>query len=907
MIDVIRNVTAAGVVPVISAGNDRDQFGMGTVGSPGSAPEAITRCGGLEHACLRARRSRCARAGAPADVKQLRDRRLRRHPLSRARMPSAPTGWSTSEHSPERTASPSTGVSAALTTTRTIPAKSSLRPGSLNGDVALLSRGHCTFLSKAVRAAQAGATALVLVDNRAGGPDAIPVELPLPAGMISDLDGARLRAYLATNGGAADVTIGNAIERVENGRSGVVTSFSSGGPTAFEHLLKPDVSAPGGQILSSTLPEFTGGSPFAVFDGTSMAAPHVAGAAALLLQLHRGWSPQQVKSALVSTAGAAWADTARTQEAPVTLEGGGLVDLPARDRRSCSPSLRRSRFRISTSTVAATASARRSRHRRRRRRRHVASAAGAAGDLGRCVARRAAGALRPARRRSRPRRGRARQRRAAAGEDYGFILLRRGEVTRKIPYEFFVGRPQLGLLQPKRLAKLPAGRHDQRAEPRLRRTAARPRRSARRPTTSGPTDERDRHGDALRHEHRQARRQPRRRDRGVERRLARSIPWFLGSPNERDVQGYAGTPINVNELMYDFSVDIGSAGASFPKVQRFYVSVDSGSDDFTHRPLPGQLRAPLVGERRSAADASPADEARRRRTPDDRGAGGRQRRRRRPAVARDRVPRRARRRRALRPDLRHRDLPAAAAGGRDPERTHARRPRRVRLTRSRRTSTRSATTSSRTRRSGPCRITGGLRPGADVGHPRGESVRRQDRRIRRGCASSTKPDPIGALLRRRQAGRRRPERRRPGSSRLRGRRAARRQGRHELRAPSRPTAAGARRRDATREGLPVAGPRSGRHRRSSGIGEAIARALAGGRLARWCCLRAARTGCGHSPRSSAREYELCDVGRRDDVERVAAAVLARHPQIHLLVNNAGIPGRAGSRRSTSNGSRSSCA
>jgi short-subunit dehydrogenase len=41
------------------------------------------------------------------------------------------------------------------------------------------------------------------------------------------------------------------------------------------------------------------------------------------------------------------------------------------------------------------------------------------------------------------------------------------------------------------------------------------------------------------------------------------------------------------------------------------------------------------------------------------------------------------------------------------------------------------------------------------------------------------------------------------------------------------------------------------------------------------------------------EYEVCDVGRREAVERVAASVLARHPQIHLLVNNAGIPGRAG--------------
>src|SRR5207244_11572154 len=88
---------------------------------------------------------------------------------------------------------------------------------------------------------------------------------------------------------------------------------------------------PGGRILSSTLPSFTGGSPFAVFDGTSMAAPQVTGAAALLLQLHGTWSPQQVKSALVSTGGPAWADTARTREAPVILEGGGLINAERAD------------------------------------------------------------------------------------------------------------------------------------------------------------------------------------------------------------------------------------------------------------------------------------------------------------------------------------------------------------------------------------------------------------------------------------------------------------------------------------------------------------------------------------------------------------------------------------------------
>jgi short-subunit dehydrogenase len=41
------------------------------------------------------------------------------------------------------------------------------------------------------------------------------------------------------------------------------------------------------------------------------------------------------------------------------------------------------------------------------------------------------------------------------------------------------------------------------------------------------------------------------------------------------------------------------------------------------------------------------------------------------------------------------------------------------------------------------------------------------------------------------------------------------------------------------------------------------------------------------------EYQVCDVGRREDVERAAAAVTERHPQLQLLVNNAGIPGRAG--------------
>ena len=167
----------------------------------------------------------------------------------------------------------------------------------------------CTFVSKAERAQQAGAIGIILVDNRAGEANGIPVQLPVPAGMIADVDGAALRAAMGVDAAASTSASAAGIEDIETGRSGMVTSFSSAGPTAFGHLLKPDVAAPGGQILSSTLPRVHGGSPFAVFDGTSMAAPHVAGAAALLVQRHPTWTPQQVKSALMSTAGAAWGDT----------------------------------------------------------------------------------------------------------------------------------------------------------------------------------------------------------------------------------------------------------------------------------------------------------------------------------------------------------------------------------------------------------------------------------------------------------------------------------------------------------------------------------------------------------------------------------------------------------------------
>jgi subtilisin family serine protease len=105
-----------------------------------------------------------------------------------------------------------------------------------------------------------------------------------------------------------------------------IASFSSGGPTPVSLLLKPDVTAPGVDVLSS-IPAHD----FETLDGTSMAAPHVSGAAALLLQRHPTWTVQQVKSALAST-GDTVHPTGRSGTVSVLREGGGRIDLVRADQ-----------------------------------------------------------------------------------------------------------------------------------------------------------------------------------------------------------------------------------------------------------------------------------------------------------------------------------------------------------------------------------------------------------------------------------------------------------------------------------------------------------------------------------------------------------------------------------------------
>jgi subtilisin family serine protease len=120
---------------------------------------------------------------------------------------------------------------------------------------------------------------------------------------------------------AASSTLGG-----DGTRPDVAAWDSSAGPTPISLLLKPDVTAPGVGVVSSVPPNA-----FETLDGTSMATPHVAGGAALLLQRHPTWTVEEVKSALAST-GAPVHPPGHSGEVSPLREGGGRIDLVRADK-----------------------------------------------------------------------------------------------------------------------------------------------------------------------------------------------------------------------------------------------------------------------------------------------------------------------------------------------------------------------------------------------------------------------------------------------------------------------------------------------------------------------------------------------------------------------------------------------
>jgi minor extracellular serine protease Vpr len=598
LVEAVRNVAAAGVVPVISAGNDRDDYGLGSAGSPGTAPDAIS-VAALSNSHVFAPALTVTAPGAPGPLTGI--------PFARAAGGPTPAAWATTDQ-PLVDVGTLIGVNGAPVPRNLCGppgnldgGPSPLPAGSLSGAIALVSRGTCTFALKARRVKAAGAIGIVVVDNRAGEANGIPLELVVPGGMVADRDGAALRSYLEGRGGRTGIRIGRDPQELATGRSGVVTSFSSGGLTAFGHLLKPDLGAPGGQILSATLG--IAGGPFASFNGTSMAAPHVAGAAALLLQRHPAWTAGQLKSALVSTTATAWADTAQTVEAPVLTAGSGEVDLLAAndpklftDPVSLSYSdVNVSRGQVTKSLLLSVSDAGDGAGTWTVEVRPQSHPSGVqivvpgsitlapGGDAQVPVTVRAAGD-------------------AGIGEAYGFLLLRRGEVTRKVAYAMLVTRPGLQQAPIVPLSRFQTGD--------TRRGVSRASVYRYPAAAFGPAP--SYFGAPVNEDGAETLYRIRIDEPAVNVGAAVIVsspgslvhPWFLGSPDENDVQGYAGTPVNVNNLTVDYPLDIGAAATVFPRTKAYYVSVDSGRDQFTGRSLGGSyllrawvddLQPPLLG------------------------------------------------------------------------------------------------------------------------------------------------------------------------------------------------------------------------------------------------------------------------------------------------------------------------
>ncbi|MGH8078779.1 MAG: S8 family serine peptidase, partial [Lysobacter sp.] len=184
------------------------------------------------------------------------------------------------------------------TATSAADACAALPAGSLSGHVALIRRGTCSFYIKASNAQAAGAVGVVLYNNAAGGLNATVAGSPaitIPVVGIFAVDGALINSRLAS--GPVQLTWAG-LGTFPNPTGGLISSFSSYGMSP-DLQLKPDIGAPGGAIYS-TYPLERGG--HATISGTSMSSPHVAGAAALLLQAAPGTSSQNVAAVLQNSA-----------------------------------------------------------------------------------------------------------------------------------------------------------------------------------------------------------------------------------------------------------------------------------------------------------------------------------------------------------------------------------------------------------------------------------------------------------------------------------------------------------------------------------------------------------------------------------------------------------------------------
>ncbi len=185
-------------------------------------------------------------------------------------------------------------------------------------------RGGNALVNKSFAAKAAGAAGVIIANIPTSASTILVQPHTLSTVHINAADGATLKAYMTANPGTATAALGNVRSAKDTTvNAPIITSFSSRGPNQFDpNLLKPDLTAPGADILAAHTPslskeqhgEIVNGTlvppaAWAPLQGTSMSSPHVAGLAALLRQQHPSWSSAAIKSALMTSGYNTFADT----------------------------------------------------------------------------------------------------------------------------------------------------------------------------------------------------------------------------------------------------------------------------------------------------------------------------------------------------------------------------------------------------------------------------------------------------------------------------------------------------------------------------------------------------------------------------------------------------------------------
>jgi subtilisin family serine protease len=175
-----------------------------------------------------------------------------------------------------------------------------LDTAKVDGRMVACARGTNGRLEKSQAVADAGGSAMILYNVEGGADDIAADDHKVPSVHVTIADGEKIVSYLA----AEDATVAFAAGEQVTAKAPQMADFSSAGPAEAGggDLLKPDITAPGVDVIAAVAPPGNDGADFASYQGTSMSSPHIAGLGALLKGKHPEWSPAALRSAMMTTA-----------------------------------------------------------------------------------------------------------------------------------------------------------------------------------------------------------------------------------------------------------------------------------------------------------------------------------------------------------------------------------------------------------------------------------------------------------------------------------------------------------------------------------------------------------------------------------------------------------------------------